>query len=86
MGKNKKIAIIGTVGLPANYGGFETLTDYLVTNLSEQLDITVYCSSKSYKKEERKDTFNGARLKYIPLKANGIQSWYSVLVVLFYFL
>ena len=74
MGKNKKIAIIGTVGLPANYGGFETLTDHLVTNLSEQLDITVYCSSKSYKKEERKDTFNGARLKYIPLKANGIQS------------
>ena len=47
MGKNKKIAIIGTVGLPANYGGFETLTDHLVTNLSEQLDITVYCSSKS---------------------------------------
>ena len=26
----KKISIIGTVGIPAKYGGFETLTEHLV--------------------------------------------------------
>ena len=65
----KRIAIIGSVGVPANYGGFETLAEQLVRNLDEQFDLTVYCSSKSY--AERPTTFLGARLKYIPLKANG---------------
>ena len=39
-----KIAIIGTVGIPAKYGGFETLTEYLTKNISEEIDITVFCS------------------------------------------
>ena len=26
----RKVAIIGTVGVPANYGGFETLVEQLV--------------------------------------------------------
>ena len=30
-----KIAIIGTVGLPAKYGGFETLAEHLVSNLGD---------------------------------------------------
>lgn len=68
----KKIAIIGTVGLPANYGGFETLTEYLTIKLSEKFDMTVYCSSRSYNGKLK--MYNGARLEYIPLNANGIQS------------
>jgi len=72
--KNKRIAIIGTVGLPAKYGGFETLADHLVSNLSDKYDFTVYCSKKKYKKEERLLTYKGAKLCYIPLEANGIQS------------
>ncbi len=70
----KRIAIIGTVGLPANYGGFETLTEHLVNDLGDTYDLTVYCSGKKYKKHERRDSYQGAKLKYIPLKANGIQS------------
>lgn len=70
----KKVAIIGTVGLPANYGGFETLTSHLVELLGSKFDFTVYCSSKKYKKSERVNVFKGARLKYLPLNANGIQS------------
>ncbi|HMW54787.1 MAG TPA: DUF1972 domain-containing protein [Accumulibacter sp.] len=75
MPSRKKISIIGTVGLPANYGGFETLAENLV--IHHQLaksphDITVYCSGKSY--ADRPDYFLSARLRYIPLKANGIQS------------
>lgn len=69
-----KVAIIGTVGLPARYGGFETLTEHLVEELSDTYDFTVYCSSKKYSSEERKESWKGSRLKYIPLDANGIQS------------
>jgi len=68
----KKIAIIGTVGLPSKYGGFETLTEYLTKYLHKDLDITVYCSAKSY--DEKPDSYNNAKLEYINLNANGVQS------------
>lgn len=70
----KKIAVIGTVGLPANYGGFETLTHHLVRNLGSKYEFTVYCSGKKYSKEVRTKSHMGARLKYLPFNANGIQS------------
>jgi len=69
---NKKVAIIGTVGLPVKYGGFETLAEYLTKYLSSEYDITVYCSAKSY--ELKLPTHNGAKLEYINLDANGVQS------------
>lgn len=68
----KKIHIIGTVGVPACYGGFETLVDNLLG--SEDQDITVYCSGKNYPKAMRQDTYKSAKLVYIPLKANGLHS------------
>ena len=68
----KKISIIGTVGIPAKYGGFETLTEYLTKDLNNDYDITVFCSSKSYEKQI--DTHNNCKLKYINLNANGVQS------------
>ncbi len=69
----KKVAIIGTVGIPASYGGFETLVENIVgDNQSKNISYTVYCSSKAY--TEKKDYYKGARLKYIPLNANGPQS------------
>jgi glycosyltransferase involved in cell wall biosynthesis len=67
-----KIAIIGTVGIPAKYGGFETLTEYLTKNLADKYNMTVFCSAKSYDKNP--DSYNGAKLKYINLHANGVQS------------
>ena len=72
--KTPRIAIIGTVGLPAKYGGFETLVEQLIPHIENDFDITVYCSSKFYKKEERKSYHGKAKLKYLPFKANGIQS------------
>jgi len=69
---DKKIAIIGTVGLPAKYGGFETLTEYLTKHLGDELDLTVFCSSKSYC--QQREIYNNARLMYVPLDANGVQS------------
>ena len=42
----KTISIIGTVGLPANYGGFETLTEYLTKYIENDFNLIVYCSKK----------------------------------------
>lgn len=67
-----KVAIIGSVGIPANYGGFETLVEYLTKELKDKLDITVFCSSKEY--DEKLTQHNGAKLRYVNFKANGIQS------------
>ena len=67
-----KIAVIGTVGLPAKYGGWETLVENMTFLLSDKLDFTVYCSSKKY--IEKIDEYNGAKLKYINLNPNGPQS------------
>ncbi len=67
-----KVGIIGTNGLPAKYGGFETLAHYLTLYLKDDFDFVVYCSKTPQK--ERLSSFNGAKLKYLPLKANGWQS------------
>lgn len=72
--KKSKVAIIGTVGLPAKYGGFETLAEYLVKYLSNQYDFTVYCSAKKYTKEEQLPSYHGVELVYVNWNANGIQS------------
>lgn len=68
-----KVTIIGTVGVPANYGGFETLVENILgDNCSRKVSYCVYCSSKSYPK--RKKSYKGAKLIYIPFDANGMQS------------
>ncbi len=68
-----KVAIIGTVGVPANYGGFETLVEQLVRhNHSEDLQYAVYCSRKSYNDERW--VYHGAKIEYVGLNANGVQS------------
>ena len=68
-----RVAIIGTVGVPANYGGFETLVENIIgDNASPSIVYTVYCSSKSY--PQKMVQYKGASLKYIPLQANGSQS------------
>jgi glycosyltransferase involved in cell wall biosynthesis len=84
----KKIAIIGTAGIPAKHGGFETLAEQLVKQLGEEYDMTVYCSKKRYAKEDRKKTYLNARLKYVPLQSDGLMSIFydglSIFNALFY--
>lgn len=68
-----KVAIIGTVGVPANYGGFETLVEQLVRhNHNEDLQYAVYCSKRSYNNERW--VYHGAKTEYVGLNANGMQS------------
>ena len=41
-----KVAIIGTVGVPANYGGFETLVEQLVRhNNNDDLQYAIVLNS-----------------------------------------
>lgn len=70
-----KVAIVGTNGIPASYGGYETLADNLAKQLGEVVDLTIYCS-KTQKEKHYVDgeVYNHAKLKYLNLKANGVQS------------
>lgn len=78
----KKVAIIGTVGIPACYGGFESLVQNLVDYQSDQICYTVFCSSKTY--NIRPCNYKSARLEYLPLKANGFSSiFYDIFSLLF---
>ncbi len=71
----KKVAIIGTQGVPARYGGFETLVENIIGDTcSSNVQYTIFCSSKDLSKEKRLSTYKGANLKYIPLHANGVES------------
>lgn len=68
----KNVAIVGIVGIPACYGGFESLVENITRRASEDVKYTVFCSDSAY--EEKISYHNGAELVYIPIKANGAQS------------
>ncbi len=57
-----RFAILGTRGIPARYGGFETLAEELSIRLAARgHQVTVYCRERSSEPEYR-----GVRLKYLP--------------------
>lgn len=67
-----KVGIIGTNGVPAQYGGYETLVENLLSfKKNKDIQYYIYCSGR---RRGRSDTFKGARLIFIPLKANGMQA------------
>lgn len=53
--KNLHVAVIGTVGVPACYGGFESLVDNLLNFIPQNVEYTVFCSAKKY--ENRLETY-----------------------------
>jgi glycosyltransferase involved in cell wall biosynthesis len=57
-----RIALLGTRGIPANYGGFETFAEELSARLVERgHDVTVYCRERY--PEPR---YRGVRVQYLP--------------------
>ena len=57
-----KIAILGTRGIPARYGGFETFAEELSKRLANRgHDVTVYCRER-----HSEVTFLGVHLVYLP--------------------
>jgi glycosyltransferase involved in cell wall biosynthesis len=56
-----KFAILGTRGIPARYGGFETFAEELSTRLAARgHQVTVYCRQKS------ESPYRGVSLVYLP--------------------
>jgi glycosyltransferase involved in cell wall biosynthesis len=57
-----RIALLGTRGIPAGYGGFETFAEELSTRLAARgHQVTVYCRERPSAPEYR-----GVRLQYVP--------------------
>src|SRR5437016_3593858 len=57
-----RIALLGTRGIPANYGGFETFAEEISVRLAERgHDLTVYCRQRS-----KEQTYRDVRLRYLP--------------------
>ncbi len=64
-----KIALLGTRGIPANYGGFETCAEELGVRLVERgHEVTVYC--RSHHVTYDKPTYRGVRLVRLPTIPN----------------
>jgi len=62
-----RVAIVGSRGVPANYGGFETFAAELGVRLVERgHDVTVYCRSTSYGSAERASRWRGIRRIIVP--------------------
>jgi glycosyltransferase involved in cell wall biosynthesis len=57
-----RIALVGTRGIPANYGGFETFAEELSTRLARRgHDMVVYCRAR-----HTSPVYRGVRLQYLP--------------------
>ncbi len=57
-----RIGLLGTRGIPANYGGFETFAEEISVRLAERgHEVTVYCRERN-----ADTTYRGVRLRYLP--------------------
>ncbi len=57
-----RIALVGTRGIPARYGGFETFAEELSTRLAERgYQVFVYCRERT-----PSDVYRGVHLRYLP--------------------
>src|ERR1044071_2506393 len=60
-----RIAILGTRGIPASYGGFETFAEHLSTRLvARGHEVTVYC--RAHYISPRQLEYQGVRLRVLP--------------------
>jgi glycosyltransferase involved in cell wall biosynthesis len=68
----KNIAIIGTNGLPGNYGGWDQLIKNITLKLGNDFNFTVYTGKTNL--VDRIEKYNGAKIRYVNLNPNGFQS------------
>jgi glycosyltransferase involved in cell wall biosynthesis len=69
----KTIAIIGSAGIPAKYGGFETLAENLVKILHPEFKFIVFCSKNVVSKNES-IPYKNVEFIFLPFPANGLFS------------
>jgi glycosyltransferase involved in cell wall biosynthesis len=78
----KTVSIIGTVGIPSKYGGFETLAEQLSFGIKDEYNVIVACSKHHYKNDEDL-AYNGVQRIFIPLNPNGLSSIFYDLISIF---
>lgn len=70
-----RVAVVGTVGVPARYGGFETLAEQLAVGVSpRRATLVIYCQRTAYPELAAAAPFAGHRRVFIPMRANGPSS------------
>lgn len=81
---DKRVAIMGIRGVPAQHGGFETFAEHLALYLVERdWKVTVYCQEEGSEGPVRTDDWRGVRRITIPVRREGaagtvIFDWRSV--------
>lgn len=64
------LAILGTRGIPARYGGFETFTEELALRLiAKEYSVTVYC--ERIDTNDQPSSWRGINLIYLPIPSCG---------------
>lgn len=67
----KHLIILGTRGVPAEHGGFETFAEYLALYLLDKgWKVTVYCQ-QDFKGQVTEDTWQGVNRVLIPIALKG---------------
>jgi glycosyltransferase involved in cell wall biosynthesis len=65
----RRFAILGTRGIPAQYGGFETFAEELATRLTRRgIEVTVFCEGN---RKDGPSDYSGIRLEYAPAPRIG---------------
>lgn len=72
-----RVAILGSRGIPANYGGFETFAEEISVRLAQQgIDVTVYCEGS----HDNRDTYKSVTrvFRTVPQLGAGGRLWFDV--------
>lgn len=67
------LSIVGAHGLPARYGGYCTLAEYLAEYKPDDFDVTIYCVKKEF--AGGPELYKGCHLVYLDAPARGIMAW-----------
>lgn len=76
---SRRIAILGTRGVPARYGGFETFAEEIGTRLAAQgIEVTIFCEADPA--GQQPSSYRGMRLRYVPSPRLGPLTtiWFDV--------
>lgn len=77
-----KIAILGSQGIPAKFGGFETFAEQLATRLVQRnFAVTVFCEAEGY---NSLGTYKGVTLSYVKTpKITALRSiWFDTVCII----
>lgn len=67
-----RLSILGTRGIPARYGGFETFAQELSVRLAKRgIDVVVYCEAPASDSVSRMEKWNGVSLAHVPRRLAG---------------